>query len=608
VGTLPPLLLGLPLLAAALIRIPAVWRHRRLSALVAVAAAAAVAVLGGVLAVAGAEAPVVHWVGGWEPREGVVVGIALVADGLAAGFVAFAGAAVAAALWHSIGSYHRTDGLFEVLTLLLLVAFTGFVLSADLFSMFVFIELLGITVYALTASKVDDVAAVPAAFNIAVTSTIGAVLFLSGATLVYGATGTPNLGLAGERLAAGELTPSVGVGVGLLIAGLSIKAGMAPFHFGHLDSHTVARAPHAGLFGAVTVPAGLYGLARLQTLIVPGIGDAAALRPLFLGAAVLTAVVGGVLCLAQTHLKRLLACSSLAHAGIAAAGIALAEPAGLAGTAVYVVGHGGLKLGLFLAVGVVLHRLGSVEVGELVGRAGGARLASGLLLVGGPLLAGMPPSGLFAGKAIIAEAASDAGVGWVVPVLYLVAAATGAALVRAAVHLWWGWPLGADRVGRIGEGSSETYETADVEGTAFRVVPPLLVLTSVAMLSIPGLLGGVATATMTFTDPAAHLAALGASLPSGSLGTLGATVGELEVWKWTSLAWGLGGAALSVAVGGAAARWGRRETSGLVATLGGPARVLRRLHSGHVGDYTAWATLGAGASCAWVLFLVVPGP
>jgi multicomponent Na+:H+ antiporter subunit D len=606
VELLPPLLLGLPLLAAALIRVPAIWRHRRLSAAVGVAAAATVVVLGGVLAVAGTETPIVHWVGGWQPREGAVIGVALVADGLTAGFVSFAGVAVGSALWHAIGSYHRTDGLFEVLTLLLLVAFNGFVLSADLFSMFVFIELLGITVYALTASKVDDVAAVPGALNIAVTSTIGAVLFLSGATLVYGATGTPNLGLAGERLAAGALTPSVAVGVGLLVAGLAVKAGLAPFHFGHLDSHTVARVPHAGLFGAITVPAGLYGLARVQTLVVPGLGDAAALRPLLLGAAVLTAVVGGVLCLAQTHLKRLLACSSLAHVGIAAAGIALAVPAGLAGTAVYVAGHGSLKLGLFLAVGVVLHRLGSVEVGELVGRAGGARLASVLLLVGGPLLAGMPPSGLFAGKAIIAEAASDAGVGWVVPVLYLVAAATGVALVRAAVHLWWGWPLAPDRVGRIGEGSPETDGSSDEERPAFVLVPPLLVLGSVAVLLAPGLLGGVGVATTTFTDPAAHLAALGSSLPSGSIGTLGPPVGELEVWKRSSLAWGTGAAALSVVAGVATARWGRREANGLLATIGHPARFLRELHSGHIGDYTAWATLGAGATCAWVLFSLVP--
>jgi multicomponent Na+:H+ antiporter subunit D len=182
------------------------------------------------------------------------------------------------------------------------------------------------------------------------------------------------------------------------------------------------------------------------------------------------------------------------------------------------------------------------------------------------------------------------------------------ALVRAAVHLWWGWPLAPDRVGRIGEGSSETYGTSDEERTAFVLVPPLLVLGSVALLLVPGLLGGVSVATTTFTDPAAHLASLGTSLPSGSIGTVGAPVGELEVWKPSSLAWGIGAAALSLVAGAAGARWGRRETSGLLAALGRPVRVLRQLHSGHVGDYTAWATLGAGASCAWVLFLVVPGP
>jgi multicomponent Na+:H+ antiporter subunit D len=606
VELVPPLLLALPLLAAALARIPAIWRRRRVSGAIAIGAAATVAVLGGFLAVAGADVPTVHWVGGWEPREGVVVGVALVADGISAGFVAFAGAAVALALWHALGSYHRTGGMLEVLTLLLLVAFTGFVLSADLFSMFVFIELLGITVYALTASKVDDVAAVPAAFNLAVTSTIGAVLFLSGATLVYGAVGTPNLALAGERLAGAATTPAAAVGVGLLVAGLAVKAGLAPFHFGHLDSHTAARVPHAGLFGAVTVPAGLYGLARVQTLVVPGLGAPDGLGPLLLGAAVLTAVVGGLLAVSQTHLKRLLACSSLAHVGIAAAGLALLSPDGLTGTVVYVVGHGALKLGLFLAVGVLLHRLGSVEVGDLLGRARQARGAALVLTVGGLLLAGLPPSGLFAGKAVIADAAHAAGHGWLVPVLYLSAALTGVALVRASVHLWSGWPLAADRVGRIGEGSRETVGPPHEQRTAFGAVPVVLVATSVVVVLVPGLLGGMAAATAGFADAGLHLTALSPDLAAAGSGSPGVAGGEPEVWKPSSLAWGLAAAVVAGAGGIGLARLGRRRSPSRLRGLGAPLVTLRRLHSGRVGDYTAWATLGAGASCAWVL--VAHGP
>jgi multicomponent Na+:H+ antiporter subunit D len=588
-----PVLLALPILVAAIGRLPAVWRRPRLATAFAVGCGLVTTVLAVVLTVASLDGPLVHWVGGWEPREGTVVGIALVADGFSAGFVALAAACVTAVLWHGMGSYERTGGMFEVLTLLLLAAVTGFVLSADLFSMFVFIELLGITVYALTASKVDDPAAVPGAFNVAVTSTIGAILFLTGTAIVYGIAGTPNLAAAGEALRATGATPSAAVGVGLLVAGLATKAGVVPFHFGHLDSHTVARAPHAGLFGAVTVPVGMFGLARLQGTVVAGLADPAALRSLVLGAAVVSALLGGVLALVQQHLKRLLACSSLAHLGIVAVGVALASTDGLAAVGVYVVAHGALKLGLFLTVGVILHRLGSVLVGDLAGRAREVRVPATLLVVGAALLAGAPPGGLFVGKAGIADAAEAAGLGWVGPVLYLAATLTGVALARAAAHLWWGWPTARDPIGRIAEGSRETLDGAD--RLVFRAAPVVLVAAAV-VAAVPAFSAAVAQVAGAMADPAVHLAAVtGGATPAGEAAVL-------DPWKASSLAWGLGAgvAALAGGVLLARPRAGRALWSGSGAAMG----PLRRLHSGHVGDYAAWATFGAGACCAWVLVVL----
>jgi multicomponent Na+:H+ antiporter subunit D len=604
VDRLVPLLLSLPLLAAALVRVPAIWRRRGLATALACAAAATTAAIAVVLAVTGGSDPVVHWVGGWEPRDGVVIGIALVADGFSAGFVAAAAAATTAVLWHALGTYERTGGMFEVLTLLLLVASTGFVLSADLFSMFVFVELLGITVYAVTASKVDDQAAVPGAFNVAVTSTLGAVFLLLGVTLVYGAVGTPSLAEAGMRLATTDVTTAAVLGVALLVTGLAVKAGLVPFHFGHLDAETVARAPHAGLFGAVTVPAGLYGLARVQSTVVPGLGDPALLRPVLLTVATVTALVGGLLALAQTHLKRLLACSSVAHAGIAAVGIALVVPAGLGGSAVYLLGHGALKLGLFLAVGVVLHRCGSVETGRLLGRAHEARVAAVVLAVGGPLLAGLPPSGLAAGKAAISAAAEDLGFGWLTPLLYLAAALTGLALVRAAVHLWRGWPLAPDTVGRIGEGGRETLAVGARPPRAFTWMPAVLVAASVLVAVVPGLAGAAAVAASSFADPEVHAAALlGVNAPPGDV------VPPLELWKPSAVGWGVAAGGVAMSGGVRLARRGRRPArgAGRRATFGAwsgrASRGFRLLHSGHVGDYTAWVTLGASACCAAVLLL-----
>jgi multicomponent Na+:H+ antiporter subunit D len=236
-------------------------------------------------------------------------------------------------------------------------------------------------------------------------------------------------------------------------------------------------------------------------------------------------------------------------------------------------------------------------------------VAAVLLAIGGPLLAGLPPSGLAAGKAAITAAADDLGLGWLTPLLYLSAALTGVALVRAAVHLWHGWALAPDPVGRIEEGGRETLAVGERTARSFTWMPVALVAASVLVVFVPGLAGAAATAASRFADPDVHAAALAGA---------GAGIGEvapLEIWKASTIVWGLGAGAVAVGGGAMLARRGRRgaaTTEGARAAVatrfGRITRGFRSVHSGHVGDYTAWATLGAGTGCAAVLFIHgVPG-
>ena len=109
----------------------------------------------------------------------------------------------------------------------------------------------------------------------------------------------------------------------------------------------------------------------------------------------LTAVVGALFCFRERHLKRLLAFSTISHAGMFLAGFALLTPLGLAGTALYVAGHAFVKAALFLCVGIVLHRLRSVNETWLHGR--GRRLpVTGVIFTAAALaLADLPPFGTF---------------------------------------------------------------------------------------------------------------------------------------------------------------------------------------------------------------------
>jgi multicomponent Na+:H+ antiporter subunit D len=590
---LPPLLVALPLLAAAIARIPRVHHAEWGPDVVALAAALGTLVAGAFTTRAARGGPLVHHVGGWEPRDGLVIGVPLVADVVAAGFVTLTAGLVLASFVYFTVAERRAGGLTHVLTLVLLAAFNGFVLAGDLFSMFVFIELLGITVYAVTAGKLEDPAALPASVNLAVTSTMGAVMFLSGVGILYGAIGTPSLVSAGGVLEGAELGASVAVALGLLAAGLAVKAGVVPFHFAHADVHTATTVPHAGLFGGVLLPVGLYGIARVLNVTFSGVLRPEDVRPVLVGVSVVTAVVGAVMCLVQQQLKRLLAFSSISHLGIAGVGLGLLTADGAAAAAVYVLGHGPVKLGLLLTAGAILYRLGGLRFDDLAGRVRDVRPALLLLGAGGLALAGLPPTGLFAGKAALSKAAGEVGLSGVVPLVYGSAILTGAAVVRAATQLWSSRPVPDDPLGHVAEHHPD--EVPDHTPRVLYVVPAVLLSVGVAAPLVPGVLDAIAVAGAGFVDPGLYAAAV----LEGERGPL-PEADPMQVWEATSLVQGALAATVAGALGAGLVRWGGWWR----APVALPVRWLRRRHSGHVGDYTVWLVGGLAAWSAWAGLLV----
>ncbi|WP_432132275.1 complex I subunit 5 family protein [Streptomyces tendae] len=573
-----PLLVAVPLLGAALLAAGGRLVPRFVAESVACAVAAGTAALA-VLLLTHSSPPLTEWAGGWEPVAGHSVGIPLTGDGPGLGMAALVSVLTLAALAYSWRSFdeppHGHAGAFPALVLVFQAGMCGFAIAGDLFNAFVWFELMSVVAYALTGHRVEEARAVQGALAFAVVNSLGAYALLMGIGLLYARTGELALAEIGGALDAhGPPDALVLAGFVLVLTGLLVKAAAVPFHFWLPDAHAVAPTPVCMLLSGVMVELGVFGVWRVYDTVFSGPGGlpaADAERVLtVLGA--LTAVLGAVMCWHQRHIKRLLAYSTIAHTGLFLLGIGTLTPEGDDGVALYVVGHAGVKAALFACAGILLDRYGSVDEHVLHGRARPLRGVGVLVVVGALGLAGLPPFGTALGKSVAEEA-----VGGPLTVLYVLASAvTAAAVLRVAARVFLG--LGPTPEDAGGEGAADAYETTgrgEEPETRQRLgrVPD-------TMTVVPALLLAGALA-------AGAVPAFGNAVARGMSEATSAGLVHTSV-HWTPLGVGLGLLSTVLAVVLAALAVGR---PGLLAAPGW-ALPLRRLQSGHIGDYVAWLLVG----------------
>jgi multicomponent Na+:H+ antiporter subunit D len=285
---------------------------------------------------------------------------------------------------------------YYALLSLLLAGALGVVNTGDIFNMFVMLELISLSSYGLIAFR-RDMPSLEASIKYLIMGSLGTSLLLIGVMLIYGLTGTLNFADISARLIGME-SPAVAVAFGAILTGLGIKAGLVPFHTLHLDGFTAAPSPVSAALAGLVANVGLYAILRV-TFVIFAAPQIALQILLWLG--VISMVLGAVLALRQTNLKRMLAYSGMSQVGFIAMSIGLGTSLGLVGGIFHMINQSIIKGLLFLGAGAVVYFAGTADLDKLSGSIKPDRLLSFSFLVGILGLAGIPLFSGFSSKWII---------------------------------------------------------------------------------------------------------------------------------------------------------------------------------------------------------------
>jgi NADH-quinone oxidoreductase subunit N len=293
---------------------------------------------------------------------------------------------------------------------LLLLASTGMMLAAsalDLLTLYLGLELMTLCSYVLVGITRDRSTSNEAAIKYFLLGSFASALLLYGIGLAYGVTGATDFATIASALTERSLAqnPLLLVSIVLLAGGLAFKIAAVPFHAWAPDAYQGASAPVAAFLAAGSKAAGLAALGRIS--LVAFAPEQRIWSVILVGFAALSMAIGSLLAVSQSDMKRLLAYSSIAHAGYALMGLISGTPEGMSATMTYAFVYAFMTLGAF---GVVI---GLGERGENLtgyrGLAATSPVTAGLMLLFLLSLTGIPPTAGFAAKFAVILSAVRAG-------------------------------------------------------------------------------------------------------------------------------------------------------------------------------------------------------
>ncbi len=373
-----------------------------------------------------------YHLGGWAPPWGIAYHIdpinafvLLIVSAIGSVVAPFASASVE----REIPDERRIPYFYSAF-LLCLAGLLGITATGDAFNVFVFLEISSLSSYALIAMG-SDRRALTAAFQYLIMGTIGATFILIGIGLLYMMTGTLNMADLAQRLPAVGGNRTVGVAFGFLMVGISLKLALFPLHLWLPNAYTFAPSAVTAFLAATATKVAVYLLLRFFFTVFGTTISFETLRLdyLLLPLALIGIFSASIVAIFQDNVKRLLAYSSVAQIGYMILGISFASVTGLTAGILHLFNHALMKGALFLALGCVAYRVGTVRLEAMRGLGRRMPWTMAAFVLGGFSVIGIPLTGGFISKGYLIMGALERG-WWPVAGLVLVSS------LIAVVYIW----------------------------------------------------------------------------------------------------------------------------------------------------------------------------
>jgi multicomponent Na+:H+ antiporter subunit D len=361
-------------------------------------------------------------VGGW----GAPLGIDLAVDGLSMVMLLLTqGVALPLAFYARayFAEHVGSQRYFWPLTGYLLAAMNALFLSADVFNIYVTLELLSLAAVGLVALP-GGAGPISAAMRYLLATLLGSGAYLLGVALLYGVYGSVSLPALASLIVV-DAPLAVSLAAALMLLGLMLKTALFPFHFWLPPAHGGAPAPVSALLSALVIKASFYLILRLWFDVFAPIASVTAAQ-LVGGLGAGAVLWGSLLALRQTQLKMLVAYSTVAQVGylflllpLATGTTAEVTASAWQGSVLQVVAHGLAKAAMFAAAGAMITATGRNEIAGIAGVATRLPLTLFSFALASVTIMGLPPSGGFAAKWLLLGAALASGQWWWIVVMVM---------------------------------------------------------------------------------------------------------------------------------------------------------------------------------------------